>query len=605
MKLYPYQKKIVQYAIDNLKKENNIFVAEAPTGSGKSVIIADIAQKMVQGGKKVIVSTSSNQLALELHNRYKEFYDYGKYNIVIGNENYVDFTKLPLLYDYFKTERKERIAEYVKNVSNLQNSNYNLISDIFIDNLINFLEIDTDEESKEYLVKLISSNGKKEYVNGFFQNDISFTNHYYLLYQFLYGKRDFSDFIVILDEAHLLNEAADTIFSSQFSFFRFYTGAKGLYTVLNKSNERGAKTLKADVVKIAKQAEYLFEKYASANKAGDYFVGGETVNEMLLQLRKRFFEKKNIKETLEKLENKKFKDDVVNQYMALVSREAKEAKELVLTNANDVGVHYSSQRGYPKLIATDKDYFLKLIGFWSKFDRGVALSATMSIAGDEKFVVSRIGLRNSEKKYFFYKLDPVFSKEQMRVHIIDESFPKPEVNDEGAVNSKWAQAVAEYVISTYEKKNSMVLVGGFAEVEAIQSYLEKMADVPIVTAQRGKSVQSVVERFKKIGGILIATRNYGTGIDLHGKLLEKLYIAKLPYPVIGNKKYIDMKYRSMMEGNNLFYFVLENEMLLNLKQFKGRLIRTKEDRGDLYLLDSRVYNNKARYRAVKAILDEI
>ena len=89
------------------------------------------------------------------------------------------------------------------------------------------------------------------------------------------------------------------------------------------------------------------------------------------------------------------------------------------------------------------------------------------------------------------------------------------------------------------------------------------------------------------------------GIDLKGKELEKLYIGKLPYPVLG------LKYLFMQENGIKTYPLMVNGMLFNLKQWKGRLIRTTEDKGDVYILDSRMYKKDSILKRVKDVIENI
>jgi len=92
-----------------------------------------------------------------------------------------------------------------------------------------------------------------------------------------------------------------------------------------------------------------------------------------------------------------------------------------------------------------------------------------------------------------------------------------------------------------------------------------------------------IRNFIKMGGILVATRNYGTGISLNGKLLEVLYIAKLPYPIVTSKKWLDLKEK----GTALFWLYFNNEMFTQLRQYFGRLQRTSDDFGEIHLMDAR------------------
>jgi Rad3-related DNA helicase len=77
----------------------------------------------------------------------------------------------------------------------------------------------------------------------------------------------------------------------------------------------------------------------------------------------------------------------------------------------------------------------------------------------------------------------------------------------------------------------------------------------------------------------------------------------LPYPVIGNKKWIEMMRQDKLKGTNMSHFLMINEMLLNLKQWIGRLIRTSNDKGDLYILDSRVNKINIKSKVEKLIIN--
>ena len=105
----------------------------------------------------------------------------------------------------------------------------------------------------------------------------------------------------------------------------------------------------------------------------------------------------------------------------------------------------------------------------------------------------------------------------------------------------------------------------------------------LVLAEQGKSVQNVIESFKKSGGILIATRNYATGINLKGDALERLFITKLPYPVHTTKKWAILKERNI----DRFWIEYTNDMVMNFRQAIGRLICSPEDTGKIFLLDGK------------------
>ena len=168
----------------------------------------------------------------------------------------------------------------------------------------------------------------------------------------------------------------------------------------------------------------------------------------------------------------------------------------------------------------------------------------------------------------------ILRPEQATYSITDKAF----IEDD----EKRFEYFADEILRSYDGKNTMVLVGGFDEVKLLAQKLESVKD-KLVLAEQGKSVQNVIESFKKSGGILIATRNYATGINLKGNALERLFITKLPYPVHTTKKWTILKEKN----DRFFWFEYTNEMVMTFRQAIGRLIRSPEDTGKIFLLDGK------------------
>ena len=82
--------------------------------------------------------------------------------------------------------------------------------------------------------------------------------------------------------------------------------------------------------------------------------------------------------------------------------------------------------------------------------------------------------------------------------------------------------------------------------------------------------------------VLFATGSFFEGIDVKGKALENVIIAKLPFPVVD--PIIDEKASHFTNG---FKEVYLPEMIIKLKQGVGRLIRSSTDKGIVSILDSR------------------
>jgi ATP-dependent DNA helicase DinG len=201
----------------------------------------------------------------------------------------------------------------------------------------------------------------------------------------------------------------------------------------------------------------------------------------------------------------------------------------------------------------------------------------------------------------YLQLNPVFDISQINYFIADKTFPKPNTTKD-SVDIEWIKAIGNFIVETHENKNSLILMGGFLEVDNLYEYLENLhLGINLFRANRNKEPKEIIEEFENKGGILIATKNYGNEIDLKEKLFEKLYIAKLPYPILGSNKWLELIKKDKSQNTSSSYFLMNNEMLMNLKQWIGRLIRTPNDKGNLYILDSRVNKINIKPRVEEVI----
>lgn len=100
---------------------------------------------------------------------------------------------------------------------------------------------------------------------------------------------------------------------------------------------------------------------------------------------------------------------------------------------------------------------------------------------------------------------------------------------------------------------------------------------------------------KSRNGVLFASDSCGEGIDIAGDTLSNLIIVKLPFSVPDP---IAEYEQSIMGGLDVYLTNINTpNMLIKLKQYAGRLIRTETDTGVLCILDSRV-NNTGKYRNI-------
>lgn len=89
--------------------------------------------------------------------------------------------------------------------------------------------------------------------------------------------------------------------------------------------------------------------------------------------------------------------------------------------------------------------------------------------------------------------------------------------------------------------------------------------------------------------ILVGSKSFWEGVDVPGGALRLVIMAKLPFPQFNDPI---IKARERLAGDSAFRDVQLVDMLIDLRQGVGRLIRTKDDRGCVAILDSRVWDKQ-------------
>jgi ATP-dependent DNA helicase DinG len=105
----------------------------------------------------------------------------------------------------------------------------------------------------------------------------------------------------------------------------------------------------------------------------------------------------------------------------------------------------------------------------------------------------------------------------------------------------------------------------------------------------GESRETLTERFRASPvSVLLGVASFWEGVDFPGEELEILVIPKLPFPVPTEPIVHARSERLRALGENPFEKLFLPEAVLRLRQGVGRLIRRKDDRGVVVILDSRI-----------------
>ncbi|MCX7860160.1 MAG: exonuclease domain-containing protein [Chloroflexus sp.] len=213
----------------------------------------------------------------------------------------------------------------------------------------------------------------------------------------------------------------------------------------------------------------------------------------------------------------------------------------------------------------------------------ILASATLSIAGDFAFVKSRIGLAECDE----LMLDSPFDYEQQALVYIPNDIPEP--NQRG-----YQQMIEQAIIDLALAAGGRMLALFTASNALRQTYAaiqETLEDHGIGVMAQGidGSRRALVDRLKEFPrSVLLGTNSFWEGVDVVGDALSVLVITKLPFAVPTDPI---VAARSEQFADPFSEYSVP-QSILRFKQGFGRLIRSRDDRGIVVVLDRRLLTKK-------------
>jgi predicted DnaQ family exonuclease/DinG family helicase len=213
----------------------------------------------------------------------------------------------------------------------------------------------------------------------------------------------------------------------------------------------------------------------------------------------------------------------------------------------------------------------------------ILTSATLSVGGNFAFIRERIGLDHAEE----LTLDSPFDYTRQALLYIPNDIPEPS-------HPGYQRAMEQAIIDLARATGGRMLVLFTATNALRQTYRaiqEPLEDAGIAVLGQGidGSRRSLLERFKEFPGtVLLGTSSFWEGVDVVGDALSVLVIAKLPFSVPTDPIFAA---RSEQFDDPFNQYAVP-QSILRFKQGFGRLIRSKEDRGVVAVLDRRLLTKK-------------
>ena len=216
------------------------------------------------------------------------------------------------------------------------------------------------------------------------------------------------------------------------------------------------------------------------------------------------------------------------------------------------------------------------------FDRmkaTVLTSATLAVDGSFDYVKGRLGIGRAAE----VRLESEFDYRRQAILYLPPKMPDPRSREFG-------RAAAREVVEIVKRSQgrAFVLFTSYANLREVQVVAAAELDFPIFV--QGEAPRSALLRSFRAtpNAVLLATSSFWQGVDVAGEALSCVVIDKIPFASPGDPITAARIESINAEGRSAFAEYQIPLAILALQQGLGRLIRHRQDRGVLAILDPRL-----------------
>ncbi|MGH7898409.1 MAG: ATP-dependent DNA helicase [Candidatus Binatia bacterium] len=224
---------------------------------------------------------------------------------------------------------------------------------------------------------------------------------------------------------------------------------------------------------------------------------------------------------------------------------------------------------------------------FQSFESVILTSATLSVENRFDYLAERTGLTLlPEGRVATVRFESPFQFADQALIAVPADVPAPDT-------AGYEQAVHEVVLRTVEASRGGAFVlftsyGALARAhDALASGL-RARRLPVL--RQGESGRNLLlERFRRDpASVLFATDSFWEGVDVRGKGLRAVIIARLPFRVPSEPIFVARSEALAERGGDPFADYALPQAVIKLRQGFGRLIRSHDDTGVVVIADSRL-----------------
>ena len=263
------------------------------------------------------------------------------------------------------------------------------------------------------------------------------------------------------------------------------------------------------------------------------------------------------------------------------SGEIRDQLRFLLKAADADHVYYLELRGPGVFLkASPIDVSSIVRGFLlDRMHASVLTSATLTVGGSFAYISRRLGVSAGRR----LSLPSEFDFRTQAILYLPAAMPDPR-------SPAFADAAGREVIEILKRTagRAFVLFTSYAVLRAVRPAVQAAVDYPILV--QGDAPRSVLlQQFRtQPHSVLLATASFWQGVDVVGEALSCVIVDKLPFASPGDPITAARIGSVAAAGGDPFLEYQLPLAILTLQQGLGRLIRHRQDRGVLAILDPRL-----------------
>jgi ATP-dependent DNA helicase DinG len=219
----------------------------------------------------------------------------------------------------------------------------------------------------------------------------------------------------------------------------------------------------------------------------------------------------------------------------------------------------------------------------------IVTSATLTVGGQFGYLKKRTGFGLLPKdRVSELELASPFDYARQVFVAVPEDMPEP-------TGHGFREALEQHILQavTISRGGAFILFTSYDLLNRVfQSLSPKLARLGLASLKQGETGRhALLTQFRKEGNaVLFGTDSFWEGVDVKGEALRLVIIARLPFQVPTEPVQQARAEKIKADGGDPFRDFSVPQAVIKFRQGFGRLIRSRDDRGAVLILDRRVLN---------------